>query len=313
MSGIEKWSTTPGSNDDVSPDGFPEGMPPSGVNNSAREVMAAVKTWHLDAELPVYGVNGHVNGYSILFVSTTEFKFASTDRRTIVPVGRRVKAGVGAGVIYGTITASTLSASDTQVTVSFDSGSLDSSLSYVALGIISPSNLSLPNNVDSSFSDVTVAGDLSVAGTASLSDVVSVGDASLSDVWMAGMLSVAGDTSFSDVTATGDISLSDVWVAGTLSVVGDASFSDVTVTGDATLSDVWVLGTLNVSGTVSLSASLETLALRVLADTSLSDVFVAGSLQALGDTSLSDVTATGDISLSDVWVTGSLQALADTS
>src|SRR3990167_8754752 len=235
MSGIEKWSTTPGSNNDVAPDGFPEGMPPSGVNNSAREVMAAVKTWHLDAEWPVYGVNGHANGYSISFVSTTVFKFASTDRRTIVPVGRRVKAGVGAGVIYGTITDSTLSASDTQVTVSFDSGVLDSSLSYVALGIISPSNLSLPNNVDSSFSDVTVAGDLSVAGTASLSDVVSVGDASLSDVFIAGTLNIKGSTSLSASLETlalrvlADTSLSDVWIAGTLSVVGDASFYDITV------------------------------------------------------------------------------------
>src|SRR3990167_4575344 len=207
MSGIEKWSTTPGSNNDVAPDGFPEGMPPSGVNNSAREVMAAVKTWHLDAEWPVYGVNGHANGYSISFVSTTVFKFASTDRRTIVPVGRRVKAGVGAGVIYGTITASTLSASDTQVTVSFDSGSLDSSLSYVALGIISPSNLSLPNNVDSSFSDVTVAGDLSVAGTASLSDLTATGDVSLSDVWITGALSGNPDASLSDVTLAGDLAV----------------------------------------------------------------------------------------------------------
>ena len=45
MSDIEDWSTTAASNNSASPDGFPEGMAPSGVNNSAREVMASVKTW----------------------------------------------------------------------------------------------------------------------------------------------------------------------------------------------------------------------------------------------------------------------------
>ncbi len=40
---LYKWSATAASNDTVSPDGFPEGMAPAGVNNSAIEVMAAVK------------------------------------------------------------------------------------------------------------------------------------------------------------------------------------------------------------------------------------------------------------------------------
>lgn len=46
MSAIETWSTSAASNNSVSPDGFPENMAPSGVNNSAREVMASLKTWH---------------------------------------------------------------------------------------------------------------------------------------------------------------------------------------------------------------------------------------------------------------------------
>ena len=46
MSAIESWSTSAASNNSASPDGFPENMAPSGVNNSAREVMASLKTWH---------------------------------------------------------------------------------------------------------------------------------------------------------------------------------------------------------------------------------------------------------------------------
>ena len=42
---IEDWSTTAGNNNSASPDGFPEGMAPSGINNAAREVMAQVRRW----------------------------------------------------------------------------------------------------------------------------------------------------------------------------------------------------------------------------------------------------------------------------
>jgi hypothetical protein len=37
------WDETDANNDDAAPDGFPEGMAPSGVNNGARAIMGAVK------------------------------------------------------------------------------------------------------------------------------------------------------------------------------------------------------------------------------------------------------------------------------
>lgn len=43
MSEVADWSAIAAENDSPSPNGFPEGMPPSGVNNACREVMAAVK------------------------------------------------------------------------------------------------------------------------------------------------------------------------------------------------------------------------------------------------------------------------------
>lgn len=46
MADVSAWSTTASSNNSVSPDGFPENMAPSGVNDSAREVMAAVARWY---------------------------------------------------------------------------------------------------------------------------------------------------------------------------------------------------------------------------------------------------------------------------
>jgi hypothetical protein len=45
MSDISTWSTTATNNNAAPPDGFPEGMAPSAVNNSCREMMAAIKRW----------------------------------------------------------------------------------------------------------------------------------------------------------------------------------------------------------------------------------------------------------------------------
>ena len=49
MSHIREWSTTAASNNSAPPDGFPEGMAPSGYNDAAREMMAQLKTWYLQS------------------------------------------------------------------------------------------------------------------------------------------------------------------------------------------------------------------------------------------------------------------------
>src|SRR4051812_3561386 len=46
---VSGWSPTAGSNNAPPPDGWPENMPPSGVNNSAREMMAALARWYARA------------------------------------------------------------------------------------------------------------------------------------------------------------------------------------------------------------------------------------------------------------------------
>lgn len=43
MAEIPNWDSTANNNNQASPNGWPEGMPPSGVNDSARENMAAVR------------------------------------------------------------------------------------------------------------------------------------------------------------------------------------------------------------------------------------------------------------------------------
>jgi len=78
VSDVQTWSTTAASNNSASPNGFPENMPPSGVNDSAREVMAAVAKYRADTD----GVNtstGSANAY-VLAASRTMTAYAQGDR-----------------------------------------------------------------------------------------------------------------------------------------------------------------------------------------------------------------------------------------
>ena len=48
MANVSSWSTTAGNNNSTPPDGWPEGMQRSSVNDSARENMAALAKWYKD-------------------------------------------------------------------------------------------------------------------------------------------------------------------------------------------------------------------------------------------------------------------------
>ena len=48
MSDVNTWSTTAGSNNSAAPDGWPENMNYSDVNNCAREMMSAIAEWYAD-------------------------------------------------------------------------------------------------------------------------------------------------------------------------------------------------------------------------------------------------------------------------
>jgi hypothetical protein len=79
------------------------------------------------------------------YISATQFSVPNNLTSTY-QVGRRVKATVTAGTLYGTITASSAGGDPviTTVTVIWDSGSLDSGLSALYLGILTTSYPSIP-------------------------------------------------------------------------------------------------------------------------------------------------------------------------
>lgn len=129
MSDIKDWSTTAASNNSNSPNGFPEGMAPSEVNDAAREVMASVREYYDSPEWRDWG-------HTIAYAAATQFTTDAGDGDTtaIYHANRRVKAnGSTTGTIYGTISSSSHGA-QTTVTVTWDSGSLNSEALTIWVG-----------------------------------------------------------------------------------------------------------------------------------------------------------------------------------
>lgn len=82
-------------------------------------------------------------GLTPTYVSGTQFTVPG-NQVTTLHYGRRVKASISAGTVYGTI-VSTVFTSVTTVTLALDSGALDSGLSAIQYGLASNQNPSIPN------------------------------------------------------------------------------------------------------------------------------------------------------------------------
>ena len=125
MSKIYTWSTTAASNNSASPNGWPEGMPPSGVNNSAREMMASIRDEWNDKEWFQLGTGTGTD--TVTRASTTSVTIGA-DVTTTYHVGRRVKIyGANTGTIYGKIATSAYSSPNTTISFTLDSGTIHSS------------------------------------------------------------------------------------------------------------------------------------------------------------------------------------------
>lgn len=108
--------------------------------------------WVLQSTVPTY-------------ISATQFSVPG-DQTATFTVGRRVRAVCTWGVRYGYISVSAFTTLTT-VTLVIDSGSLDSGLSAVSVGLLSSDNSSVPW-VKTSASGLTVRGTLTVTGATTL-------------------------------------------------------------------------------------------------------------------------------------------------
>ncbi len=133
--GIDSYSTTAATNSASPPNGWPEGMAPSAVNDTGRQMMADIRAWYETAEWINFGnVHAYAGGSSFTIGG-------GVDRTATYHVGRRVKAaGNLTGTIQGTISAASYSAPTNTVTVNWDSGTLQNETLTVYLHILMASS-----------------------------------------------------------------------------------------------------------------------------------------------------------------------------
>lgn len=149
--------------------------------------MSAISTWD-----NISGINDTsvtidqwIAGPTPTYVSVTQFTLVG-DQTNTFHVGRRIKASVTAGTVYGTITVSAYTTLTT-ITVVLDSGALDSGLSAVYYGILTGTNTSIPG-VEIIGDDWTHQGNVTHEGT------VTMVSKAINEAKGAAVASVAGTT-----------------------------------------------------------------------------------------------------------------------
>lgn len=133
MANLRKWSTTATGNATVAGGlntiNYAEGQSPGSVNNSAREMMAQVRSIYEPDEW------GWVEFSATASVaSQTTFKITG-DQTTDWTAGRRWRLKSGSSTRYGSVVSASYT-SETTVTVTVDSGSLSASHTLAALSAI---------------------------------------------------------------------------------------------------------------------------------------------------------------------------------
>ncbi len=126
---------------------------PTGQTKFVLKTPADVTIWTEDNVTGINDVSLSVSewqasGLTPTYISATSFSFAG-DQTPNCLVGRRLQSLCTAGTVYSRITAASFGAGITTVTVASDSGVLDSGLSAVSYGLLTPSNPSYPVFLDS--------------------------------------------------------------------------------------------------------------------------------------------------------------------
>jgi len=151
MSKISTWSTIADNNNMAVPNGWPEGQPPSSVNDCARLMMATIRTQMNDAQLVDWG-------FEVERASNNSFQAtdAGGDAVPVFEVGRRIKL-ISDSTIYATVTAVVNGAGITTVTFLSDGLPLTAALDAVFTAILTPTNTSIPT-IPTASNVVTQAG-----------------------------------------------------------------------------------------------------------------------------------------------------------
>ena len=194
------WSTTAGNNANVGSINWAEGMPPSAVNNSARQMMADVADYVNNPGPEWYQHD------SAAYASGTTFTVAG-DQTGYYLAGRRLRAVNSSTTIYGAVVSATFS-TNTTITAVWDSGSLDAGLSSLKVGQIPPTNTSFPKMASIGLLASNLSAKTLFVDTSSNFKINSSAGSAIMTLTDAGAVTFAGD-----VGGTSDERFKDDWQA----------------------------------------------------------------------------------------------------
>ena len=121
---IKEYSTTAANNTSVNSSSLAEGMSPSAVNNSMREIVKDIRDGFNDKE---WFILGDADGTTTFTRASSTSVTVGSDISSSHHVGRRVKVeGTNTGTLYGKIATSSYSSPNTTIAFTFDSGTIDS-------------------------------------------------------------------------------------------------------------------------------------------------------------------------------------------
>jgi endosialidase-like protein len=290
MSEVSSWSETDASNNLTPPDGWPEGMQPSGVNNCGRMMMGSIKRWYNTVSagiancLPLSG--GTLTGPLIAPQLTSTGAISATGGIT-----------AASGTITGSLTASNLhslgnvnadgalTATSGTITGTLTTSTLHSLGNVSADGALTAASGIITGTLTTS--TLHSLGNVSADGTLTAASGTITGSLTASTLHSLGNVSADGTLTAASGTITGALTASTLHSLGNVSADGALTAASGTITGSLTASTVGVIGnltsgslnttTLGVSGNIT-SGSLNTTTLGASGNATVSGNITSGSL-----------------------------------
>ena len=229
MGDISTWNPVDNSNTTAPPDGWPEGMAPSAVNNSARAMMGAIRRWY----------------------DTVPGQIASAVAAYLPLSG---------GTLTGNLTAPNVTVSDT-VTAAHLTITGNASVA----GTVTAPNVTVSDTVTAAH--LTITGNANVAGTVTAPNVTASDTVTAAHLTITGNASVAGTVTAAGLTSTGNINaagtvtgtsfIGNVTVPanGPVTTGGTVTGGQVTSTGNANVAGSMTAGSLHATGNLQVDAS----------------------------------------------------------
>jgi len=216
MPEVSGWSETDASNNQTPPDGWPEGMQPSGVNDVGRMMMGAVKRWYntvtagIANALPLTG--GTLTGaLTVPSLHATGAITADGD------LGCRTLYASGDANVAGTVGGAAVHAS----------------------GDVSGATLSISG---AATAGSLAAGSANISGNAQVNTLNCLGNAQVGNTLTANIANVTGALTAGSLSTTGSISAASASIGGALNVTGVSTVAALFAT---TLSASSSINTLN--------------------------------------------------------------------